>query len=304
MIVDNMTNTSSSSSINFALLNQSINRYIPIPLLFFGIIGNILNILVFTRKIFRNNICVAYFLAATISDCFIIFVGLLPRLLAGFGDDASQYSAVLCKLRFFITYFAGYTSAWFISLACVERYLSSSINVNTRQLITMKRAYHSMIVVILIGFIAFGEIFYCIDINQNLLGAPQSCYQLQQNIQCQIVDSLMQFIFEILTPALMMIIFGLLTLRNVRQQHRRVSALQTANRSIAIAPSTMTNHPSVQHRLPNIRISSNQLPSLTRANRTKQKRDAQLITMLLVQVSSIEKEKSKRNNYFTDCLLL
>jgi len=186
-----MGNTSSSSSINFTLLNQTINRYIPIPLLFFGTIGNILNILVFTRKIFRNNICVVYFLASTIFDSFVIIFSLLPRLLNGFNSDPSQYSAVLCKLRFFITYFSGYTSAWFISLACIERYLSSSTSIHRRQLITMKRAYLSMIFIIMFGFLVFGEQFYCININQQLLGAPQSCYQLQENIQCQIVDSLM-----------------------------------------------------------------------------------------------------------------
>jgi len=281
-----MGNTSSSSSINFTLLNQTINRYLPIPLLFFGTIGNILNILVFTRKTFRNNICVAYFMASTIFDSFIIIFSLLPRLLAGFNSDPSQYSAVLCKLRFFITYFAGYTSAWFISLACVERYLSSSTSVHRRQLITMKRAYFSMIFIIMFGFLVFGEQFYCININQQLLGAPQSCYQLQANIQCQIVDSLMQFLFEILTPALMMIIFGFLTFRNVRERNRRIHAITTANTLIPTVAITMASHPSIQQQ----------------PNRTTQKRDAQLITMLLVQVSV--RDKVKKSTYFSGCLFL
>ncbi len=43
LCIDNMSNISSSSTINFALLNQAINRYVPIPFLFFGTIGNILN---------------------------------------------------------------------------------------------------------------------------------------------------------------------------------------------------------------------------------------------------------------------
>jgi hypothetical protein len=275
-----MGNTSSSSSINFTLLNQTINRYIPIPLLFFGTIGNILNILVFTRKTFRNNICVAYFLGSTIFDSFVIIVGLLPRLLNGFGSDPSQDSAVLCKLRFFITYFAGYVAVWFISLACIERYLSSSTSVQRRQLITMKRAYLSMVFVILLGFIVFGEVFYCIDINQQLLGAPQSCYQLKQNIQCQIADSLMQFLFEILTPALMMIIFGFLTFGNVRQKHLRINAI--------------ASHLSAQQQPTNITTGQNNQSSSTRANRSTQKRDAQLLTMLLVQVSNREKETEKK----------
>jgi hypothetical protein len=281
-----MSNTSSSSSINFGLLNQRINRYIPIPLLLFGGSGNILNILVFTRQIFRNNICVTYFLASTIFDSLAILVGLLPRLLSGFNSDPSQYSAVLCKLRFFLTYFSGYTAAWFISLACVERYLSSSVSVHRRQLITMKRAYLSMVFVIIMGFVVFGEQFYCININQQLLGAPQSCYQLKQNIQCQIVDSLMQFIFEMLMPTLMMLVFGFLTLQNVRQQQRRIGALQTVRPSI---PMTMVSHPSAHHQPINITTGPNKQSSSI--NRVVQKRDIQLITMLLVQVSGRENEK-------------
>ena len=97
------------SSINFALLTQGINCYVPIPLLFFGIIGNILNILVFTRRIFRQNICVQYFLASTPFDSIVIIVGVLSRFFNGFGHDHTQISASLCKIRCFLTYFAGYT---------------------------------------------------------------------------------------------------------------------------------------------------------------------------------------------------
>ena len=285
LCIGNMANASAFSTINFDFLNQAINRYAPIPLLFFGTVGNILNILVFTRKTFRNNICVMYFLASTIFDSLIFIVGLLPRLLNGFHVDPSQYSAVLCKLRFFLAYFAGYAAAWFISLACVERYLSSSPRIHRRQMITMKRAYLSMIAVVLMGFIFFGEQFYCIDINQQLLGAPQSCYQLKWNISCQIGDSLIQFIVEILTPAVLMLVFGFLIFRNVRQQRRRINVAQAADRFIPNIAMTIASHIGIQQQPINLRIGFNNQPSLTKMNRTALKRDAQLITMLLVQVS-------------------
>ncbi|CAF1046593.1 unnamed protein product [Adineta steineri] len=265
-----MNNTSVSISINFALINQSINRYAPIPLLLFGIIGNILNILVFTRKIFRNNICVIYFLSSTIFDSFVIVISLFPRLLLGFNIDPTQNSSVLCKLRFFITYYSGYSAAWFIGLACIERYLCSSIDIYKRQLVTMKRAYLSIIVVMLLGIFIYGEQFYCIDIHQQLFGAPQSCYQLKRNIRCQIVDSLMQFLFEILAPTLMMIIFGSLTLRNIRhRRNRRCYPAQTNN-------SSTRNPSSVIQQLGNPRNVVN--------NQRIKRRDIQLVTMLLVQV--------------------
>lgn len=122
---------SNTSSINFAVLNQAINRYIPIPFLLFGKIGNVLNILIFTPKMFRQNICAMYFLASSIFDSFAIIIGLVPCCLNGFGKDPSRKFAILCKLRFFMTYFSIHIAAWLISLACVEQYLISSENVHT-----------------------------------------------------------------------------------------------------------------------------------------------------------------------------
>ncbi|UJR24481.1 hypothetical protein I4U23_005856 [Adineta vaga] len=114
------------------------------------------------------------------------------------------------------------------------------------------------------------------DINQHLLGGPQSCYQLQLNIYCQIADSLLQFFFQILTPTIMMIIFGLLIVRNVRRKHMRVDIGQQTN---TIALSIEKHRP--LHEGEYLRRKS----TITiEFNRTTQKRDAQLITMLLIQV--------------------
>ncbi|UJR16704.1 hypothetical protein I4U23_003604 [Adineta vaga] len=242
-----------ASSIDFIALNRAINRYVPMPLLFFGIIGNILNLFIFTRKTFHNNICVIYFLGSTIFDSFVIIVGLLPRLFNGYGIDLSQNFAIL---------------SWFIGFACIERYLSSSISVYKRQWFTKKRTYASMIIILIFGFIAFGEHFYCIDINQNLFGAPQSCYQLKLNTECQIMDSLLQLIFEILIPVLMMIIFGFLTVQNIHNQRSRINAVQIVDTSVTTTVEMIrTNH-----------------LSTFEGKRNIQKRDAQLLTMLLVQV--------------------
>ncbi|CAF4046858.1 unnamed protein product [Adineta steineri] len=279
---------SNTSSINFAFINQTINRYVPIPLLLFGIIGNILNIFVFTRQAFRTNICVIYFLASTISDSFSLGIGLVTRLLAGFNVDPTQYSSGFCKMRFFVTYYSAYSGAWFISLACVERYLCSSRNVQIRQLVTIKRAYISIIIILIAGFLAFGEQIYCIDINQQLLGAPQSCYQLKRNIACQIADSLLQFLLEILTPAIVMIVFGSLVLRNVPRKHSRINPIKQLNTFGSIIAVPALNSISAEQQPPsvNIKNASNNQSLSTNINRTAQKRDTQLIILLIIQVTS------------------
>jgi hypothetical protein len=133
-----------------------------------------------------------------------------------------------------------------------------------------------MILIILLGFSVFGEQFYCIDINQQLYGAPQSCYQLKQNIHCQIVDSFMQLIFEILMPALMMLIFGSLTFQNIRQQRRRIHVI--------------ARHLTIQRQPTNVKLGRNNQSTVMQNNRISTKRDIQLISMLLIQVSDREND--------------
>ncbi|CAF1034917.1 unnamed protein product [Adineta steineri] len=277
-----------SSSVNFPLLNQTINRYVPIPLLFFGVIGNILNMFVFTRPTFRNNICVIYFLASTVADSFSLGIGLLTRLLTGFNVDPTQFSSGFCKMRFFITYYSAYSGAWFISLACIERYLCSSENVNKRQFVTTKRAYISIIIILITGFVAFGEQFYCININQQLLGAPQSCYQLKRNIACQIADSLMQFLLEILIPAILMTIFGSLVIRNVRRKRCRINPIIQENICTPAIPLSVTSSLKQQQQPPLVKIRnlSNTESSLLKMQRRAQKRDGQLLVLLIIQVAA------------------
>ncbi|UJR11162.1 hypothetical protein I4U23_015343 [Adineta vaga] len=288
-----MSNSSLPFSINFPFINQSINRYATIPLLFFGIIGNILNIVIFTRKIFRKNICVIYFLASTISDSFSIGIGLLTRLLNGFNIDPAQVSSIFCKFRFFVTYLAAFTGAWFVSLACIERYFFSSANVHQRQRVTIKRAYLSIVFVVIFGIIAFSEQFYCIDINQQFLGAPQSCYQLKQNIACQIADSLIQFLLEIISPAVVMIVFGFLLLKNIYRKHRRINVPHSINSLIPMVPSSIVNQrvQKLRQQTINIRSVSNTHSLLVAINRTVQKRDAQLIKILLIQQQFIRQDR-------------
>lgn len=281
-----MSNSSSSSSINFPQLNQALNRYGPMPLLFFGTIGNVFNLLVFTRKIFRNNSCVIFFLASAVSDSFLLAAGVLARTLNGFGNDLSQYSSIFCKLRFFTTYYSGYSAAWFMSFACIERYLGSSASVHQRQLVTIKRAYLCIVFILLLGFAAFGQHFYCVDINQHLLGGPQSCYALQQSVVCQVVDSVTQLLFWLLAPTFMMIIFGSLIVRNVRRKRLRVDATQINNSINTVIPLAVVNRHFGQSHTQNREAGTMQKSTTVERNAAARKRDMQLATMLLTQVKN------------------
>jgi hypothetical protein len=102
-----------------------------------------------------------------------------------------------------------------------------------------------------------------------------------------------------LTPALMMIVFGWLTLRNVRQTYRRINVVQIANTSISVVPRTVASHLFTQQST-NITTGPNKQSSSLKVNRRVRSHDIHLITMLLVQVS--DREKPKRSGSFSGCL--
>jgi hypothetical protein len=95
-------------------------------------------------------------------------------------------------------------------------------------------------------------------------------------------------------PTLMMLVFGFLTFRNVRQRRLRISAEQSSRRSISTVAMRIATYPVIDEQSTNVSIGSREETTAMRMNRTIETRDAQLITMLFVQVS----DKENKNTIF------
>ncbi|UJR38764.1 hypothetical protein I4U23_031429 [Adineta vaga] len=143
--------------------SSTFNRFFPIPLLIFGTFGNIINILVFTRKTLRKNSCVQYLLSTTIVSLLALYIGLMSRLLNGFNLDYTSSSSILCKIRYFLSYLCLYCTSWFITLGCFDRFCSSSTSVSFRNLCNQKTVYKTISMVIFSGCFIFGETIYCFN---------------------------------------------------------------------------------------------------------------------------------------------
>ncbi|CAF1350860.1 unnamed protein product, partial [Adineta ricciae] len=196
---------------------SAINRYFPIPLLIFGTFGNILNILIFTRKTLRKNSCVQYLLSTSIVSVLTLYIGLMSRLLNGYNLDYTSYSSTLCKIRYFMSYLCLYCTSWFITLGCFDRFCSSSVSVFLRNFCKQKIVYRAISTVIILGCFIFAETIYCF--NNGNLNSVASCYTI--SVQCQIIDGLLLMIFYTTIPIVLMITFGFLTLKNIRQSRRQ-----------------------------------------------------------------------------------
>jgi hypothetical protein len=145
-----------------------------------------------------------------------------------------------------------------IVLATIDRWLSSSVAVNLRSMSSLKNARRSMLIVLIYTCIINAPILYCYE--ANLTGVLRGCYG--STYSCRLATDLMNAFDTTLLPLLLMIIFGFLTIRNVRYVQNRVRCVATV----------VGNHESKNR------------SSVTSGQSQGKKTDRQLLKMLLMQV--------------------
>ncbi|CAF1241739.1 unnamed protein product [Didymodactylos carnosus] len=176
----------------------------------------------------------------------------MSRILLGFGTDPSTTSTSLCKLRIYIVFALGTISVWCIAFAAVDRYFCSCQSVYLRNLSSLKVSYRVVAATTATSLLIYAEMFYCYEANQ--ITGPFLCNG--KDSPCRYFNSLIYTLFFIVLPLMVMVVFGILTLSNVRKLNRLV------------APASSTTRGST---------------TLARTVRSK-KSDKQLTKMLLVQV--------------------
>lgn len=211
-------NTSSQETIeSLNRITRELNRYIPIIFLILGTIGNLTNIVVFTRPLLRTNPCSIYFTSSSIFNFVSIYVGLLTPFLGLYNLDPTQTISSLCKIRFYLRYSTITLSTWLILFASIDRFLSTSENVNRRQWSSLPIAKRIVCCLTLIGFLLpYSQVFYCYDINQR-----RSCIHL--NNACKLINDIILLLCNSGLPPILMVIFSIMTIRNVKSRDRMMS---------------------------------------------------------------------------------
>ncbi|CAF0728543.1 unnamed protein product [Adineta steineri] len=216
--MSNVSNTNLAETLD--LISIQFNRYFSIFIFLFGTIGNLLNCLVLSRPSLRSNPCTFYFLISSIANIISIIFGLTSRILSGWHMDLTNTNAILCKFRAFIMLVSRSIAFWLIAFATIDRWLSSCIEYQRRQYSSLKNAQQGTIYVVILSSISYFQVLYCYDANMSL--APLRCYG--KTIMCRLVTDLTYALVTILCPLLVMFIFGLLTISNIRQMHSMTSS--------------------------------------------------------------------------------
>jgi hypothetical protein len=255
---------SSSSDANFAALwnNAGIltTRYLGICIFFFGIIGNIINILVLSQKTLRSNPCAWCFLMSSIASIIAYSSGLSTRILSTWNLDLSNTNRGICKLRGIFVYTSLTATFWLIALATIDRWLSSSTIALRRQKSTLKNAQRGTVMIVCLSIGIYVQMLVCYE--ANLINTPLPCYS--KSTACRLLGDLSFAFITIVCPLLVMVVFGLMTISNIRQAVHRVRPTNTGT----------TNDPG----------NGTRSATTTGQQRQRKKTDRQLLIMLFFQV--------------------
>jgi hypothetical protein len=205
---------------NLNSLSFWMNRYVPPLLIILGTFGNVLNLIIFTRRTLRTNPCSLYFLAGSINNLFAVYVAILSRYLSfSWNLDITNTNTVLCKLRLLFVYVSPTLVLWFPILASIDRFFSSSKSVQLRQLSSLPVARKNIVFMTIFMYLIFSHVL--IFGKPVLSGSTSSCtfYSNTYNI----FFSFFFLIVASILPLVLMCVFGILIIRNVRSIRNRVA---------------------------------------------------------------------------------
>ncbi|CAF1368112.1 unnamed protein product [Rotaria sp. Silwood1] len=110
-------------------MNASLNdvsiwmtRYVMSSYFALGVLGNLINVFMFTRKNRLYNSCSLYLLAISISHIFSANLGVVPIIYNLDHADLATYSFIFCKLRLYILHSSIMIGRILMVVACIDRY--------------------------------------------------------------------------------------------------------------------------------------------------------------------------------------
>ena len=219
---------------------NEINLFTTINVIIFSILniilggfGLIFNIIIFSRRSLRNQSSSFYFLSSSFFNLFVIFVIIPVRIVSeGFNIDLANSNIIICKMEIYSFNVLRTIPCWLIVFACIDRYIHSSTNPNIRRISSLKTAKLTIgltIVFIPILYIHMIIYYQIYNVPNQLGNIVPGCYG-QKGIY-RTFKSIWFLTFYSLFPSLLMFIFGILTLINIRQQRRVAQTIGQINRN-------------------------------------------------------------------------
>jgi hypothetical protein len=197
-----------------------MTRYLMSGYVSIGLLGNMINICILTRKNSLQNSCALYLLALSIANIFNLSLAVIPTIYALDHVDLTTYSSIYCRIRLYFVHTAIMVARTLLVVACIDRYALCSNQLRIRSFSTAKVAIR----------IIFGAILFWFCINTYI-----PFFQTLIGNTCGMVApySLIWAIYTVIIPGILpptgMTIFGLLAVRNRRQLQTRLNTRRRAS---------------------------------------------------------------------------
>lgn len=210
----NSTNTTAFVPFQVLPVTAAIVPFIVV----FGWITNTMNIYILTRPSpLQSSACTKYFLALSIYTLIYIIFGPLIQFIHYWYPLQASIPIVGCPIISYMNIFTSFEIFVLLVLASADRYCASSPSANIRSWSTIKIAQRAIIIstiTLSIMVSPYLHIWY-------------SVYERGSHVCAQRLDSTLQLItmsqttFVAVVCPLALVVFGLLTIRNIRNQRSR-----------------------------------------------------------------------------------
>jgi hypothetical protein len=194
------------------------NIYIQPFNFFLAIIINILNIRVLCSRALRPSPCTHYFLAYAVFSIIYTCLVCPTQFLRGFSINWAN-SVMGCKMHFYILFLIPFQANLMLILASFDRYCSSSQSCRLHSTSTIRTARMTIIVSTFLCIAYMLPMLFVYNWNKTY----NKC-QPKATVLINIYVFSQVFLYYILAP-LLIFIFGLLTINNIRQQSTRAVPL-------------------------------------------------------------------------------
>ena len=198
-----------------ALIPIYLDRYLGIVLYVIGNFGNLSSIAIFSKHSWRKHVCSFYFVICLLCSTVFVNSTLIGAFyIAAFNGYVQNYSPVLCKLFFYVSYLFSTYLPIVLILGSIDRLLISSQKVDTRLYSSKRLAYFSVAT----GFLVWSVFSLHVLIKVGIQQIYPTVFICYYNLSPLYLDffSYSALAISAMIP-LIMVVLSVVALKNVRR---------------------------------------------------------------------------------------
>lgn len=210
----------------YNLLIQTVSRVLDGCIWIVGHIGAVCVCIVFSQSAFRKSPCAMYFIASSISQIVLFNFAVFIRMIQyGYDVPVNSLSVWFCRIRYYMFYVSAANARYNVIFAGIDRFLCSSQNARLRKCSSPKIALRVIIINATIWILFYIQTMVFFGVIGDKCKTTNETFRRYFNLFVTIENGFF--------PIAPMLIFGLLTIRNVQISKHRVKAAAAGVSTVA-----------------------------------------------------------------------